>query len=111
MAYVLLASNVVLLVLGQALWKQAITRAGGAGLALVWQPGLWGGLLAYGIATLIWLAVLGRLKLSVAYPVQASAYALGVVVARWIFSEPVPPLRWVGVGVILLGALLVAYQR
>lgn len=111
MAYLMLAVNVILLVAGQILWKQSLVRAGGFGPGLVWQPGIWAGLLAYAVATVIWLAVLSRLRLSVAYPVQASAYAFGVIAARFFLAEPVPPLRWAGVGVILLGAFLVAYER
>lgn len=110
MAYALLVTNVFLLVLGQAAWKHALTRTGGAGWALLGQPGLWLGLCAYGVGTAVWLAVLGRLRLSVAYPVQATAYGLGVLVAHWGFAEEVPVHRWLGVAVILAGALLVAYE-
>ncbi|HEX6989485.1 MAG TPA: EamA family transporter [Bacillota bacterium] len=108
MAYAALFANAILLAAGQILWKQAVTRNGGFDLGLVAQPGVWGGLVAYGLATVLWLFVLSRLPLSLAYPLQATAYVLGALAGLWLFAEPVPPVRWAGIALILLGVGLVA---
>lgn len=54
------------------------------------------------------MVVLSRLPLSLAYPVQALAYVLGMAAARWLLREPVPPLAWLGGLLLLLGVGLIA---
>jgi multidrug transporter EmrE-like cation transporter len=71
------------------------------------EPKLWIGLILFGISALFWLVVLSRVKLSLAYPVVGFSYIVVVAAARFIFHEPVPPLRWLGVAIIAVGIALV----
>jgi dolichol-phosphate mannosyltransferase len=71
-----------------------------------WQVLL--GLGLYGVSALAWLAVLSRLELTVAYPLGAASYVLVVGVA-WLSGEHVPPMRWFGVLLIVLGMALVTW--
>lgn len=66
------------------------------------------GLCFYAIGALVWIAVLSRLDLSVAYPFLALNFVLVTLVARFFLGESVPPLRWLGILVIIGGILLVA---
>lgn len=66
------------------------------------------GLFFYAIGALLWIAVLSRLDLSVAYPFLALNFVLVTLVARFFLGESVPPLRWLGILVIIGGILLVA---
>lgn len=66
------------------------------------------GLFFYGIGALAWIAVLSRLDLSVAYPFLALNFVLVTLVSRVFLGETVPPLRWLGILVIIGGILLVA---
>ena len=66
------------------------------------------GLFFYGIGALLWIAVLSRLDLSVAYPFLALNFVLVTVVSRVFLGETVPPLRWLGILVIIGGIMLVA---
>ena len=59
-------------------------------------------------SALAWIAVLSRLDLSVAYPFLALNFVLVTLVARFFLGESVPPLRWLGILVIIGGILLVA---
>ena len=52
--------------------------------------------------------MLSRLDLSVAYPFLALNFVLVTLVARFFLGESVPPLRWLGILVIIGGILLVA---
>lgn len=136
LAYAALAANILLLVGGQILWKVGLTRAALAtagntasqaalgqaaatqatvGHAPAWlhvalSPFIWAGLVLYGIATVLWLFALSRLPLSVAYPIQALAYVLGMFVAQRLFGEEVPLWAWAGGLLILLGVALIAYR-
>lgn len=72
------------------------------------DPRVIGGFLAYGFSTVLWLVVLSRLDLSVAYPIGAWGYVV-VTIAAVIAGEQVPPSRWAGVALIVLGILLVGW--
>ncbi|MBI5231496.1 MAG: glycosyltransferase [Coriobacteriales bacterium] len=72
------------------------------------QPIVLIGLLMYSVASALWLGVLSRMELAVAYPLGASGYVLVVVLAA-VAGEIVPPLRWLGVLLIVMGVLLVSW--
>ncbi len=69
-------------------------------------------LLASGIflisATVLWAFILKYFEFSVAYPITAFAYVFGVLAAVFIFHETVSLTRWIGVGFIILGVILIA---
>lgn len=110
----LIMLNVLLLTAGQVLWKIGLNQAGGFTLdnavKVLFSPLILAGLFIYVIATGVWFIVLGKTDLSFAYPLQSMAYILGVVAALLIFKEVIPPSRWVGVGVIILGVYLVSMK-
>lgn len=111
--YLALGVNVILLVSGQLLWKVGMGHHQASGGPL-WRhallsPAIWAGLGLYGLATLLWLYVLSRLPLAVAYPIQATAYVLGMVAARLVLGEGVSSTSWVGGLLILLGAGLIGW--
>jgi len=66
------------------------------------------GLAFYALGALAWIAVLSRLDLSVAYPFLALNFVLVTLSGRFLLGETVPPLRWLGILVIIAGILLVA---
>ncbi len=66
------------------------------------------GLFLYAISASAWIIVLSRVDLSYAYPFVALNFVLITIVSRLFLSETVPSLRWIGIGVICLGILLVA---
>lgn len=112
MPYVLLLLNILLLVAGQTVWKMGLDRAGGLRaenwLQVLFSPLILAGIGMYGLATLLWLAVLSRLPLSLAYPLQSLAYVLGILLAWRLFGEAVPLNRWIGCAVIVAGVVLIS---
>lgn len=66
------------------------------------------GLGLYAVSSVMWLVVLSRLDVSVAYPLGASGYVLVVLLAA-AAGEAVPPARWAGVALIILGVLFVGW--
>ncbi|MFQ6092881.1 MAG: EamA family transporter [bacterium] len=119
MRYLILifASN-LLLVSGQLMWKCGLKRMGGFFItsdfslskmgSLVSSPYILGGLFLFGVATLVWLEVLSRVELSLAYPLMSISYVLGVMAAILFFHEHVSVVRWLGVGVVCLGIFLIS---
>jgi drug/metabolite transporter (DMT)-like permease len=106
--------NVLLLTAGQILWKIAINQAGGFTMAnavkVLLSPLIIAGLILFVIATGLWFAVLGKADLSYAYPLQSTAYILGMLAAWLIFKEVIPVTRWIGMGVIVIGIYLVSMK-
>jgi multidrug transporter EmrE-like cation transporter len=96
---------------------QVVERAGafrieGESLrAVLSTPAVWGGLLLFGLSAVVWLAVLSRTSLSLAYPFAGLTYVLILLADRFILDQEVPAIRWVGVGFIIIGIVLVAQTR
>jgi len=69
-------------------------------------------LLASGIclisATILWGGILKYFEFSIAYPITAFAYVFGMLAAIFIFNETVSIMRWIGVGLIILGVFFIA---
>lgn len=66
------------------------------------------GLACYGLAALLWMVVLSRLDLSLAYPMVALLYVV-IPIAAWLFlGEQVPWFRWVGILVVVLGIFIIS---
>ncbi len=111
---VLILFNVLLLTSGQVLWKMGLARTGGISLDNMLQvflsPLILAGLALYVAATVVWFAVLSRADLSYAYPLQSTAYVIGVIAAWFLFKEVIPPTRWIGVLVIIAGVVIVSYK-
>ena len=66
------------------------------------------GLACYAMGTLVWLAVLSRLDLNVAYPMLSLTFVVVPVLSVLFLGERVPATRWAGIAVIILGVTLVA---
>lgn len=103
---------------GQLALKMGATQGGSADMAAsgfvttlsmaARQPLVWLGLGLYGLGALSWIVVLSRLDLSLVYPLGAINYALIVVLSRLVLGETIPPWRWLAVGLICAGIILLA---
>ncbi|WP_297420813.1 EamA family transporter [Thermococcus sp.] len=65
------------------------------------------GLLLYLISSVLWLFSLSKLPASLMYPLLNLAYVVTVILAAVYLGESVHALRWVGVGLIIIGSILV----
>ncbi|KAF6634920.1 EamA family transporter [Paenibacillus polymyxa] len=114
-SYLLLLLNILMLVSGQAFFKLGLDKMGGVTINNAWKallsPTIIIGLVLYAIATLVWFVVLSRIPLSTAYPIQSLAYVLGILLASWIFHEPISPVKWTGAIIIIIGVLFIAVEK
>lgn len=60
------------------------------------------------LGMLTWMFALTKLPLNQAYPFTALVIPLTAILATWIYAEPMPTARGIGVGMIMLGVLVVA---
>ncbi len=65
------------------------------------------GAFVYGIATLIYLFVLGRSHLSWAYGFVGFSYIFTALLAFFVLGETIQTTRWIGVIVIAIGTALI----
>jgi len=69
---------------------------------------VWVGLIVFWASGVLWLFALSKASLSFAYPFAALGYLVIVAASILILHESVPPMRWLGVGFIVAGIVLVA---
>ena len=103
-----------LLAAGQMMLKQALIKMGsysGIGQFLKGElPNFWwyGCGILFTSATLLWMYILKHFPFSVAYPLSCLSFLIGMIGA-WIFlGESIPLVRWIGIALILLGAVFIA---
>jgi len=78
------------------------------GIRLLSSPLVLTGLSFYVLAAVVWLTVLSRVPLSFAYPMVALGYVVTTLLAWLVLGESVPLARWLGIGVISVGVILVS---
>ena len=71
-------------------------------------PMVLAGLGLYVVGAAVWLTVLSRMPLSLAYPVLAVTYVVTPIVSWLVLGESIPSARWVGLATICLGVLIVS---
>ncbi|CAN5863433.1 EamA family transporter [soil metagenome] len=74
-------------------------------VARTWQVVL--GLTVFGLSALSWLVVMSRVPLSFAYPFVGITYVLLALFGKFVLHEHVPGLRWLGVGLVVAGIIVV----
>lgn len=70
------------------------------------------GIACYGISVLCWIGALGRLPLSVAYPLLSLSYPLVYIGATWLpwFGETLSAQRIAGIVLIMFGISLLVWK-
>lgn len=99
--------NTLLMAAGQTLFK---IGSSGKTLSSVWDiiklffsPVVFLALCLYAATTGLWLYILSKVPISYAYPIQALAYPIVLIVALLLFKESVTPMKWLGVAIIVCG--------
>ncbi len=76
------------------------------GLRIMLQPAVWAGLFCYALSVVLWIVVLSRTDVSVAYPFLSIGYVVAAL-AAWLFlGEVLSVQRIVAIAVICIGVLL-----
>jgi drug/metabolite transporter (DMT)-like permease len=76
-------------------------------LAAALSPLIWVGLIIYGLSVCLWLWVLSRVDLSVAYPFVGVSFLVTMAFGVFLLQENVGPMRVVGTILIAVGCVLV----
>lgn len=105
----LVSGLLILMTVGLNTLAQALLKLGSGQNPL--NPYLLGGICAYGLSTVIYVVVLGKFNLSVAYPVIIGLTILATTVTGvYVLGEKVSPTQWVGIGLMLSGISAIALK-
>jgi len=74
-----------------------------------WRTAL--GLTIFGAAGLSYALVLRSLPLNVALSYAAVQYVAVILAARILLGEPIAPVRWIGISLIVVGIMIVAVHE
>ena len=101
---------------GQVIMKMGMKIYGEVSAGSVWGqlvpilkvPQVFLGFVCYGISAVLWIAVVSKIDLSLAYPMVSVAY-VAVFVASWLlFGEKISALRVAGLVLIVAGVLVIS---
>lgn len=98
---------VVLITLGQVLLKGGMTGLESV-VAAIYKPSIWAALALYGFGMLIWLDVLRRTPLYMAYPLMALSFVIVPLLGAWLLGEPLRISVVIG-GIIVVIGVAVSY--
>ncbi|MBL4602316.1 MAG: hypothetical protein JKY84_06215 [Emcibacteraceae bacterium] len=77
-------------------------------LAALTSPLIIGGLFIYGLSVVMWIWVLSKVELSIAYPFVGISFLITMAFGAFLLDENVTPLRIAGTVLIASGCLLVS---
>ena|SRR3989338_2686915 len=114
--YLLAITSILLAVAGQLLMKKGMLGFGSFPasqlfakiIPMFMSPWVFFGFVCFGLSSVFWLVVLSRLPLSLVYPMVSVAYVLVAFFSMLFFKESVTLMRWVGIGVIILGVFFIS---
>jgi multidrug transporter EmrE-like cation transporter len=78
------------------------------GLKILANMPILSGLCCYVLSVGIWLLVLSRVQVSLAYPMLSIGYIVNALAAYYLLGEPLNSLRILGIFIIIAGVTLVA---
>lgn len=89
---------------------ESAMKSGGMELftSTITSPLIWVGLTIYGLSVVMWLWVLSKVELSVAYPFVGVSFLLTMVFGVFLLNEAVTPTRIFGTIFIVMGCVMVA---
>ena len=77
-----------------------------AAQAVASSPMVWVGLGIYGASTVVWLLVLARVDVSLAYPFVGLGFVLTMLLGWWVHGDVLTPSRIGGTLLIVIGVII-----
>jgi drug/metabolite transporter (DMT)-like permease len=116
---VLILGSVTLSALAQLVFKLGMSSAAvqlalnqGHSLQTIWtvaiNPSVIAGFVFYGLGAIVWLLVLSRVDVSLAYPFVGLGFVLVMFLGWLVLGEQVGPVRLVGTLFVVIGVWLVS---
>ena len=117
--FIFIISSVLLNAFAQILLKAGMKQFGNIDLknnimntciSIAFNPYIISGFIAYGVSILLWLWVLSKVDVSLAYPFQALGYIVVTILAWIIFQENISYIRIIALVFITIGLIILAFS-
>lgn len=111
-----LLSFPTLMSFGQLLFRKMALLASGKPLPsmvsiLAREPTFYAALVLYGTSTFLWVWLLGRYSLALAYPFAMFAVVAVPVLEKIFFAQRLAPSYWGGLALVILGVLMIVQAK
>ena len=60
---------------------------------------------------IIWVFILRRIELSVAYPLLSTSFVIVLIFSYYLFGEQIPPLKVIGTFFIIAGVISIGFSN
>jgi drug/metabolite transporter (DMT)-like permease len=80
-------------------------------IAAATSPWVWLGLAVFGISAIVWLVVLSRVPLSLAYPFNALGYLVILTASILLLHERANLFTWAGTTLVVAGLVIVVLSK
>lgn len=118
MTYLLLGVSIILTVISQLLLKKGVFGTVDFGLpfgelilSFLKNPFFLSGVVSFGLAFILWILVLSKMKLSVAYPISTALnLSLVAIVSYFFFKEQLSLIQMAGILTIIFGIFLLLWK-
>ena len=117
----LILSSVILNAMAQIFIRQGMLKLGSVSFNMeqIWNMALsvftnmylLSGMFSYGISIILWMIVLSKVNVSLAYPFLSVGYVVTAVLAYLIFKEPLTVQKIFGIAIICLGVVILTYSK
>lgn len=107
----LLAATLLLLSMGQILFKYASKGVSFGDPRSLLSPSLLSGLFVYGVATIMWILVLKKLPLSLAFPFYGLTFLLVPLLAHFLIGEKIGYQTLLGGAIIMFGVFVASWGK
>ncbi len=71
------------------------------------NPIVWLAFAALGVGVVAWFVTLSRMDLNQAYPIVALTIPITVMLSTWLFNEPMPMMRVMGIALVICGVIVI----
>ena len=78
------------------------------GLKLATEWHIIAALFCYALSVVVWILALSRVPVSIAFPLLSMAYIVTAVAAWYLLGEALSLTKFVGIGVIILGVIIIS---
>jgi len=95
--------NILLKIGTQSFGNLASLSLSGKIVALLTNPALIGGILAYGIGMIFFILSLSKIPVSVAYPMVSLGYVTVMIASYFFLKEPITAYKVLGIAIIFVG--------
>ena len=119
--FLLIISSVTLNAFAQLFIRQGMLKLGKISMNLMdlWHMivdaigniYIWAGMFSYAVSILLWMVVLSKVNVSLAYPFLSIGYIVTAVIAYFVFGEPLTFQKLLGIATICLGVVILTYSK